>query len=270
MVSAFFGLAAAAGLTAVAGAAVPGFSFSNSTGPGPAPSSCVTTATNLLSDAESRLPSLGCIAPSALMNIITQTTQNASAGVVIGAIDTWLTEMCGVGSCSNDSVGDVQFQAGTCSGFAEGDGGILPSDTAAIVSYYPAVREMMCLKNSAFNNSFCMTHFLAQANSTVSLNAPNPFILFNQLIEASFNMGCNDCTKAATQIAAKIAPVNDSSIAASCGADFAASLYSPHVGITQTAVDSVFEVKKTNGVAALAPTTQAVLLFTIFGFFTLL
>jgi len=268
MVSAFFGLAAAAGLTAVAGAAVPGFSFSNSTGPGPAPSSCVTTAMNVLSDAESKLPSLGCIAPGALMNIITQTTQNASAEAVIGAIDTWLTGMCGVGFCNTNSVEIVEFQAGTCSGFADGEGGIPPNDNATIVGYYPAVREMMCLKNSGFNNSFCMTHFLAQANSTVSLNAPNPFILFNQLIAASFNMGCNDCTKAATQIAAKIAPVNDSSITASCGADFAATLYSPPVGITQTAVDTVFQVKK-NGAAALVPTT-AVFLFTIFRLFTLL
>jgi len=256
-VSAFFGLAAAAGLTAVAGASVPRAS--------PDPSTCASKLSQVLTDP--KLPSLQCLAPEALNNVVTQAAQNASSAVVIGAIDTWLAGMCGVGFCRPDMVEADEFATGTCSGIADVYGGIADNVTAAIKLYYPAVREMMCLKNSAANNTFCMTQYLAQAGSTVSLNAANPLDIIKGLISASFNMGCNECTKAAAQIVTKIAPFNDSSLTASCGSDFTATLNSTPVGITQSAVDVEFGTK--NGAAALAPTT-ALLLFTISVLFTLL
>ncbi|KAJ7084670.1 hypothetical protein C8R44DRAFT_51707 [Mycena epipterygia] len=194
--SAFFGLAAAAGLTAVAAASLPRAGLSLTRG------DCASTVNQILSSTAS---------------------QNASSAAVVGAIDNWLTGMCGVGFCSTDTLQGVEFATGTCTGITDVYGGISDNVTTALELYYPAVRDMMCLKNSAANNTFCMTQYLAQAGSTMSFNATDPIALIKQLISAaSFNSGCNECTKAAAQIVSKIAPFNSSSITASCGADFAA------------------------------------------------
>lgn len=59
-------------------------------------SACATALDNIISSAE---PGINCIAPGALNEVFSQARQNASLEVISGAIDAWLTEMCGVGFC---------------------------------------------------------------------------------------------------------------------------------------------------------------------------
>jgi hypothetical protein len=180
--------------------------------------------------------------------------------------------MCGVGFCSDPTLDIISgnLTAG-CNGTDSilGATGAIPSNfTADLKVYYPVVRDLMCLKNTGLNNKFCMTELLQQSGvDSFNAAAVDPLLIIIGLVFDSFNLDCNECTKAATQILQKASgiPFDTDGVTDVCGANFTATLNNTPVGITQTAVDTEFG----NGVGALAPTT-ALILFTVGVFFTLL
>ncbi|KAJ7503735.1 hypothetical protein B0H11DRAFT_1984123 [Mycena galericulata] len=272
----FLGLTAAAGLAAAATSPISSAAVAKpSVTPGE--SSCSSAVNNILASSD---PGIGCIAPHGLTQIYAQTQQNASVPVLTTAIDSWLTSMCSVGSCS----------AGCGSSFDETP---LPNATALASTLYLSyfdVREMMCLQkyvtsfgfmctlptkiraacSTANKNTFCMTELLNAANiEAFDLSAPEKVI--EQLVFAAFNLECNECTKAAFKIYSNTIPgINGTALLESkCGATFTSTLAAdPASSINETATLKQFNV---NGVSPFsAPTASVLILTTVALFFTLL
>ncbi|KAJ7815642.1 hypothetical protein B0H14DRAFT_3745521 [Mycena olivaceomarginata] len=244
--STVFGFAAAAGLAAAAAVNTPRTALF----------ACASAIDGILSSPD---PGINCLAPGALNAIVQTGSQNLSVEVVGGQIDHWLTQIAPIleGIANNIS-------AGCGSSFSNTP---LPPALSLITTFkndYPVIREMMCLQNTAANDKFCMTELLTQANlGSFKLAADKPEVLA-QLLTASFNLDCNECTKAAWTLAKTIAPsFGTTPVDAVCGANFTATLNTTAKGVTQLAVQKEFSTSK-NGVAALAiPTFTGFLLATL-------
>ncbi|KAJ6512385.1 hypothetical protein DFH09DRAFT_1197328 [Mycena vulgaris] len=225
--SAFLCLAAAAGLAAAA-------SVSRA-----AVSACGTAVNNILTATD---PNLGCIAPAGIKAIISQAVPlaNGSFTVPTAAVDNWLTQMCGVGFCSPQT---LQRVAATITGGCGTSFGtfVLPG-AAQLVSIlttdYPVFRQMMCLRNSAVGNKFCMTEAFAQS-AISDINLADPAGTVQSLISTAFNTDCNQCTKAAFQLVNKVMPLGSDAITRSCGPAFGDINASP-IGISQAAINVAF------------------------------
>ncbi|KAJ7119173.1 hypothetical protein C8R44DRAFT_982819 [Mycena epipterygia] len=242
---AFFGLTAAAALTAVAAASIPRAELS----------ACGSAINSILSSLD---PGFNCIAPGALNDIIALTNKNASFDVVTSTVDHWLTEMCGAGSCSNDTLSQISGNVSTPCG----------ADLLNATDY-SFLRETMCLKDSTANK-FCVTEAITpEGAADISGSSPELTILGLFLSSSALGATCNECTKAQYQLSVKAGSSNFQPINDICGANFTATLNSTAVGITQAAVNSDFKVKSKNGAGTLAPTTGLFLLAAS-GFFALL
>jgi len=261
-VSVFFGLKAAAGLAAAGVAGVPRAALPP----------CASTLNSLLTSSD---PGIGCLAPEPLNSLFSLAAKNLSLATVRGGIDGWLTGMCQVGFCSDPTLEIISgnITAG-CNGADAliGSTNVIPTNfTAELKLYYPAFRDMMCLTNTVgLNTNFCLTEQLTQSSvDSFNAGATDPLAIIIELVSKSFNLDCNECTKAAAQIANKVPgfPFGTDALTSTCGANFTATLNNTPVNITQTAVDTEF--KSPNGVGALAPTTTLIL-FTVAVFFTLL
>jgi hypothetical protein len=81
------------------------------------------------------------------------------------------------------------------------------------------------MSSTAANDKFCMTELLTQANlGSFKLAADKPEVLA-QLLTTSFNLDCNECTKAAWTLAKTIAPsFGRTPVDAFCGANFTGGL----------------------------------------------
>ncbi|KAJ7122364.1 hypothetical protein C8R44DRAFT_876662 [Mycena epipterygia] len=246
---AFFGLTAAAALTAVVAVSI---------------SSRVTCGNTINTILFSPDPGFNCLAPAALNNVISLTITNASFDELTGAVDHWLTEMCRVGSCrhvpsSNDTINEILGNATA--------GGCGPSMLGA--ADYLFIRETMCLQDT-IANKFCTTESIT-LEGPLKVNATSSDVVLLYLIGSpAINVACNDCTRAQYQLGMTpkaAGPVVDiQTINTTCGADFTATLNDTAVGITQAAVNSEF---KSNGAGILAPTT-CLLILVVSGFFALL
>ncbi|KAJ7506075.1 hypothetical protein B0H11DRAFT_1974726, partial [Mycena galericulata] len=140
----FLGLTAAAGLAAAATSPISSAAVAKPSAT-PGESSCSSAVNNILASSD---PGIGCIAPHGLTQIYAQTQQNASVPVLTTAIDSWLTSMCSVGSCSEATLDHIaaNVSAGCGSSFDETP---LPNATALASTLYLSyfdVREMMCLQ----------------------------------------------------------------------------------------------------------------------------
>ncbi|KAJ7463261.1 hypothetical protein FB451DRAFT_1403904 [Mycena latifolia] len=266
---AIFGLAAAAGLTAVAAVSLPRAELPT----------CANAVNTVLTAPD---PNLNCIRPLALSSLIRQGTTNNALASVTNSINLWLTQFCSVGFCPLDTLekSATTISTGCGSNFGSFDlpaGGATPLIDALKTSY-PVVRDMMCLKNVNNGNKFCMTELLSQANVT-ALNFADPAAIVEALILRAFNTDCNECTRAAFQLASKISNFESGTIGGICGTTFAAGLTtSAPLGIVQTAPNVQFGAAPaspgaagpapSNGGGALAPTAAFLLLATS-AFFTL-
>ncbi|KAJ7122387.1 hypothetical protein C8R44DRAFT_876686 [Mycena epipterygia] len=194
-------------------------------------------------------PGFNCLAPAALNNVISLTITNASFDELTGAVDHWLTEMCGVGSCrrvpsscaktaalltisqhSNDTINEILGNATA--------GGVAPPYLTPRTTYFTVA------------NKFCTTE-------SITLEGP-----------LQVNATSSELALAYYQLSVKAgdATANIQTINTTCGADFTATLNDTVVGITQAAVNSEF---KPNGASILAPTT-CLLILVVSGFFALL
>ncbi|KAJ7664211.1 hypothetical protein B0H17DRAFT_1211385 [Mycena rosella] len=239
----FFGLTAAAGLTAVVAVSIPRAELT----------ACSSAINSLLSSPD---PEFQCIAPGSLNDIISVGSTNTSADVFGSAVDAWLTRACGVGACSSDTLSHISGNLTACG-----------ADPSFNVTEYSAFRELVCLKDTVANK-FCVTESFTQigaANFTAATPEETIFVLVLGL--TPFGATCNECTKAQYQLAVKAGNSDFQPLTQICGANFTATLNTTAVGITQAAVNSEFKANSKNGARALSPTASLLLL--VFGTFAL-
>jgi hypothetical protein len=68
-----------------------------------------------------------------------------------------------------------------------------------------------------------MTELLTQsAVNSFNAAAADPFSILTELVVDSFNMDCNECSKAAFQLASEIpgSPIGNAALTSMCGANF--------------------------------------------------
>ncbi|KAJ7318565.1 hypothetical protein DFH08DRAFT_971305 [Mycena albidolilacea] len=233
----FFVLTAAAALTAVAAASIP---RNNSSSCGSAFESVVTSSD----------PAFKCLAPSALKDVFALGTKNSSAVEVESTLNTWLTDFCGAGTCSSDTIGKISAAVNTTCGDQR-------------------------LQQSTVTNTFCTVETFqsrndtdtdAAANNTTTTTDPGDILFTIFLASSTLFTPCNECAKAQYQFAMKLGSTDIGTLDR-CGADFTANLNSTVVGVKQVGITSEF--KNAAGAPALAP-TAGLLLLAMSGFFALL
>ncbi|KAJ7914704.1 hypothetical protein B0H13DRAFT_2325024 [Mycena leptocephala] len=245
MKSTFFALTAAA---AVSAASLPG----------PTSHACGSAIKAVLAS-----PDGACVNPTGLNAYLslTASTQNVTADAAKGAIETWLTGYCSLGSCTSDTIDRVVKNVTASCGSAGNVGAIGAPD-------YALTRQMMCFKDTAAGK-FCLTESIKPdgiAGATTDL-----MILGLVLASGPLGSTCNECTKARYQLTVQAGDASTDQISAICGNDFISSLNSTASGVTQTAVSGDFKSANSNGALAEAPQAAAgVLLLAISGFFALL
>ncbi|KAJ6534689.1 hypothetical protein DFH09DRAFT_1369793 [Mycena vulgaris] len=243
----FFVLTVAAALTAVAAASI---RRNNS-------SSCGSALESLATSSD---PAFKCLAPSALKDVFALGTKNSSAAEGQSALNTWLTDFCGVGTCSSDAIGKISAAVNTTCGV-----------DAFNTTDFAELRELLCLKDSVAN-TFCTVETLQSGNDTdtdMNVNNTNTtadpgdilFIIF--LASSTLFTPCNECAKAQYQLAVKQGSADTGSFDR-CGANFIANLNSTVVGVKQVGVTSEFK----NAAGTLAP-TAGLFLLAMSGFFAL-
>ncbi|KAJ7201778.1 hypothetical protein B0H12DRAFT_1163189 [Mycena haematopus] len=234
-------------------------------------STCGQAVEGLLSSGD---PGIQCLAPAGLTSFLSLSSRNASVADVKGAVDGWLTDFCGVGSCRcvHNPVIGLGFRATReladwvlVTGSADTLTHIGNNITAGCgdvgdfnTTNFEALRGLLCLKDTTAN-SFCTTESLL-SNGTVSTFAP-PEDLMLGLLLASSTLGatCNECTKAQYQQGLKTGDSDTEVLTEICGANFTATLNSTAVGIEEVTTPK-------NGARALAPTVT-LLIITLSGLF---
>ncbi|KAJ7306133.1 hypothetical protein DFH08DRAFT_902217 [Mycena albidolilacea] len=243
----FFVLTAAAALTAVAAASI---RRDNS-------SSCASALEGLVTSSD---PAFKCLAPSALKGVFDLGTKKPSAAEFESALDSWLTDFCGVGTCSSDTIGKISAAVDP------------PCGTTLNTTAFAELRQLVCLKDTVAN-TFCTVETLkngndtdadTNANNTTTTTSPGEILFGIFLASTPLFTPCNECAKAQYQVGVQQGST-DPSIFNECGANFIANLNTTLVGVKQVAVTSEFK----NAAGALGP-TAGLLLLAISGFFALL
>ncbi|KAJ7111033.1 hypothetical protein C8R44DRAFT_799835, partial [Mycena epipterygia] len=220
-------------------------------------SSCGSPFESLVTSSD---PGFKCLAPSALKDVFDLGTKNSSAAEVESTLNTWLTDFCGVGTCSSDTIGKISAAVNTTCGV-----------DAFNTTDFAELRELLCLKDTVAN-TFCTVETLQSGNDTdTGTNANNTNIttdpgeiLFTVFLASStLFTPCNDCTKAQYQLAVKQGSTDTRTL--DHWLKFHVNLNSTVVGVKQIGVTR--ELK--NAARALVP-TAGLLLLAMSGFFALL
>ncbi|EIW82616.1 hypothetical protein CONPUDRAFT_120715 [Coniophora puteana RWD-64-598 SS2] len=196
------------------------------------------SAQSLSSQCQSTLASIATSSEGSCLNLaglIPLATANSSSTSVISPINSWLSGVCSVGACSNQTLSDVVTNVTSgCSSDLQGLG-ISSSNAQEIIPYvqeaYPVVRQIACLQDTTTSQN-CVTETLyGIQNATTTLSLTNIVGLFSQLQAGQVpnipkNVTCSDCTHAAYTIASQsalssyLSSGTNSSVASYCGGDF--------------------------------------------------
>lgn len=89
---------------------------------------------------------------------------------------------------------------------------------------------ILYLTSTAANNKFCMTELFTQTSMTPLLSA-DTVVVMEELIFGSFNADCNECTRGAFGLYAKVFPtVSENALDNFCGVNFTGTcLYIPFI-----------------------------------------
>ncbi|KAJ7114251.1 hypothetical protein C8R44DRAFT_881119 [Mycena epipterygia] len=185
-----------------------------------------------------------CLRTGPLTEIVKSATTHERLAPVarVDEIEGWLEFMCEMGFCSPQTLESIAstIEAGCGSDLSGLPGITLPqglSMVTALKQNYPIVRDLLCLRNTAQGNKFCMTELIVD-NRTQDLYNADPTAMVGKLVgRALNNLDCNECTKAAYGIAKSIQPnLGTGDIDVACGANFTATLNTTAVGINHTAL----------------------------------
>jgi len=218
-------------------------------------------------------PDAGCLNAGALLQFFIGTNQSIPT-----TVNNWLTGMCAVGTCSNDTLAAVvtNVTAG-CSSDISNAGASVPSTaeiTTLVEQFYPTVRNILCLKDNSANQ-LCVTETLNNLESVIGTFSASDLSDIGSIVEkiigGAKNVACTNCTKAMFALAStsQVSLLTQAvdGVDAICGANFIESgnnLGSD--GVSQTAVNEVFSTKTNNALATVFPTTSAVLVALVAAF----
>ncbi|KAJ7278489.1 hypothetical protein C8J57DRAFT_1577114 [Mycena rebaudengoi] len=250
---------------------------------------CLAAINSILTSTD---PNLNCLNRRGLSNVFSQSIKNLPPSELITPVNQWLDGFCGSGFCrhvhilllliefllkfyrrSNSTLEAVSrtLTDGCGPTISEITLGPAAAVASTVVTGFPIVRKMMCLKNEA-TNKYCMTDNLQLNNRTlITDNA----IAAEQLLFGAFNQGCTSCGKAAFGLYNQHLEVDGKRLFDSvCGVGFVDNSTSPvQPGVKQTAVDKLFvaasntndpnakndknDSKKEGGALGLAASTMA-------------
>jgi hypothetical protein len=220
-------------------------------------------------------PEAACLNPSALLQFFVTDQQPVPT-----TVNNWLTGLCALGTCSNDTLAAVvaNVTAG-CSSDIGSTGASVPATLTSLVQqFYPTARQIACLKDDAANQ-LCVTETLNNLETVAGkltasdLNFANIFNTLNKIIGGAKNLACTSCTKAAFALAATsqvpfLSQAVDG-VDALCGDGFVEGGKDLSTdGVSQTAVNEVFVAEKQGSATTIAfSKTGAVLLAVMTAFF---
>ncbi|KAJ3844711.1 hypothetical protein F5878DRAFT_655626 [Lentinula raphanica] len=141
--------------------------------------------------------STACIAPSTLIPIITASANTS----IVGPVDSWLTNVCQVAPCSNDTLAAIVTNVTSGCGTELSALGFSSSDTATLIStvqeFYPTVRQVACLEDG---NTNCVAETLTNLQDAVgnlSLTNIASLVASGNTTSLPSNVTCSNCVKAA-------------------------------------------------------------------------
>ncbi|KAJ3887695.1 hypothetical protein GG344DRAFT_13558, partial [Lentinula edodes] len=146
-----------------------------------------------------------CSNPSAILSFVV----GSNSGSIPSAVNTWLTDICSPGSCSNQSISNVVTNLTFgCSSELSSLGismSFIQSEVISIAQeVYPTVREIACLKERVFDtsNQLCPVETLNNLQSVVGQLNVNDLSVLNLFADAETlftngvqNVACTDCMK---------------------------------------------------------------------------
>ncbi|KAK2463177.1 hypothetical protein APHAL10511_004832 [Amanita phalloides] len=162
-----------------------------------------------------------CLSPITLAGLVT-----GGSGSAVNVIDQWVDKICPAAPCSNATLATVvnTIVAGCSSEIASLGITTSASQLVPIVQQgYPAVRQIVCLKDGSNN---CITETLGNIQSATGQNITISSFLsvFTQAGNLPSNVTCTNCQKASYNIIAKQEPTIASSLQQTlqnkCGASF--------------------------------------------------
>ncbi|KAK0212786.1 hypothetical protein DFS33DRAFT_65888 [Desarmillaria ectypa] len=183
-------------------------------------SGCVAALSVVSADPEASI----CLSLSSLIPLF----GNADASIV-GPINTWVSNVCSVGSCSNDTiaavVGNLTSGCGTELSTIGFDTSQTKQNIVTAQEAYPTVRRILCLQDS---NTYCVTETLRVIESSVGTLSVNRIVSLvgeqSGFSSLPNNVTCSNCAKAAYNILKDADPdlANNGteSIQSQCGESF--------------------------------------------------
>jgi len=188
---------------------------------------CQTALTNVLVASDT-----SCINPTGLVAVVAGVSNSSSASLV-DPLNTWLTGLCSQPLCSNATLSALVTNITSGCSNELNDIGLGISDPATftqlVQQYYPAVRQVLCLKDTS-SSQLCVNELLTDLQNTVGpITVSNLIKVVPEIASGSITIPtdviCSDCTKQAYNIAYSQAPASIQAEAASivkgeCGANF--------------------------------------------------
>jgi len=167
-----------------------------------------------------------CLNPTGLVAIFA-TSSNTS---IVPAVDSWITGMCGLRPCTNQSLANVVSTAASgCQTELTNANITTERLTKAVQTVYPTVRQVACLKDNA-NKVYCVTQTLRNLEGVVGPLTPiniEPAIKSVESGKQSIpsSVICTDCHKAAyniihTNLPNALSSTTTKALGDTCGASF--------------------------------------------------
>ncbi|KAL1673764.1 hypothetical protein EV122DRAFT_270167 [Schizophyllum commune] len=178
-------------------------------------SDCSSALLNVASNPEAS----ACLSLGSLTSLVTSQDES-----IVGPISDWLGNVCGAAACSNDTLSAITTNVTQGCSQELGTYGLSASDAQDIIpiiqSYYPTVREALCLSDGDTN---CIVQTLQNFQTTYGdltlTNIQN--VLGSDDVTLPSNITCTDCTKALyNTVASDFGIVDKDDAASECGNDF--------------------------------------------------
>ncbi|KAJ3733457.1 hypothetical protein DFJ43DRAFT_1067231 [Lentinula guzmanii] len=198
--------------------------------------------------------SSACLSPSSLIPIITASANTS----IVSSVDSWLSNVCAVGPCSNDTLSAIVTNLTAGCGTELSTLGFSSSDTATLIStvqeFYPTVRQVACLKDG---NTNCVTETLTNLQDAVgnlSLTNIAALVASGNSTSIPSNVTCSNCVKAAYNTVDTAFPglldSENSTIQGECGTSFTDG--STPSGIVESASNSSSSSDSNSAVNAIS------------------
>jgi hypothetical protein len=207
-------------------------------------------------------PDASCLNPSGIVGLAVGGSDKA----IEGPIDSWLTGLCGMPPCTNQTLANIVTNITTGCANDLGSIGFTSNQTSATIAdvqkFYPTVRQLICLKDNSANK-LCVTQGIEDIEKATNtqLTFSNFVPTLTKLYSGSGltkDVICTNCNKAALNIlkgVGAVTPDDTSTFTNTCGASFNDGQQPTVISnlLTGAAASSPSSTSKSNGVMGTAP-----------------